>query len=84
MSGKTTTATEGMPEALRTFEEAARSENGKIEGQGVTPTAETMALPDDPDRKNEAATDVLRAGVKHDPKAATQVVQESKDPRIPD
>ena len=71
------------PEALRTFEAAARAGGVKPKRQGLGANPETAPLSDDPDRKNEAATQVLEAGVKHDAKAMTDVVQKSKDPRIP-
>lgn len=72
-----------QPEALRTFEAASRAGGKKPDGQGLTEKSDTAAKSDDPDRKNETATRVLQAGVDHDPKAATQAVQDSKDPRIP-
>jgi hypothetical protein len=72
-----------QPEALREFEAAARAGGKKPDDQGMTAKPETASLPDSPARKQKAATDVLRAGVAHDPKAMTEVVQKSKDPRIP-
>ncbi|CAM5772118.1 hypothetical protein LMIY3S_03737 [Labrys miyagiensis] len=72
-----------QPEALREFEAAARARGKKPDELGVSADAETAAIPDSPDRKDKAATDVLKAGVAHDPKAMTEVVQKSKDPRIP-
>ena len=82
MSAKATTGGQ-EPEALETFEAAARSGGVKPSDQGLTATNETAAKPDDPERKNKAATDVLKAGVTKDPKGITSVVQKSKDPRIP-
>jgi hypothetical protein len=72
-----------LPEALETFEAAARAGGVKPPGQGVNATPETEPKPDDLGREVKAATDVLKAGVAHDPKAMTEVVQKSKDPRIP-
>jgi len=72
-----------QPEALREFEAAARAGGMKPSDQGMTAKADTAALADSSDRKQRAATDVLRAGVAKDPKAMTRVVQKSKDPRIP-
>ena len=72
-----------LPEALETFEAAARAGGVKPGGQGVNATPETEPKPDDLKREVKAATDVLKAGVAHDPKAMTEVVQKSKDPRIP-
>jgi len=71
------------PEALTTFEAAARSGGKKPAGQGLTAQPETASRPDDPARKDKTATKVLRAGVAHDPEAMTDAVQNSKDPRIP-
>jgi hypothetical protein len=72
-----------QPEALREFEAAARAGGKKPDDLGVTATPETAPLPDSLEREQKAATDVLKAGVAHDPKAMTEVVQKSKDPRIP-
>jgi hypothetical protein len=72
-----------LPDPLRTFEAAARAGGVKPAGQGLDATPETAPLPDSPEREAETATEVLRAGVDHDPKAATEAVQESRDPRIP-
>ena len=71
------------PEALETFEAAARSGGVKPADQGLTATPETEPKPDNLDRENQAATDVLKAGVNNDPQGMTKVVQNSKDPRIP-
>jgi len=71
------------PEALTSFEAAARSGGKKPADQGLTAKPETASRPDDPKRKDKTATRVLRAGVAHDPKAMTDTVQKSKDPRIP-
>ena len=71
------------PEALTTFEAAARSGGMKPENQGLTAKPETASRPDDPQRKDKTATKVLRAGVAHDPEGMTDAVQKSKDPRIP-
>lgn len=73
-----------QPEALRTFEAAARHDGVKPPDQGLTATSETGPLPDSSEREAKTATEVLQAGVKHDPKAATKAVQDSPDPRIPD
>jgi len=72
-----------LPEALETFEAAARAGGVKPAKQGVDATPETEPKPDSLEREEKAATDVLKAGVAHDPKAMTEVVQKSKDPRIP-
>jgi hypothetical protein len=71
------------PEALRTFEAAARAGGKKPGDQGLTAKPDTKPLPDSLDREEKTATEVLKAGVKHDPHAATEAVQKSKDPRIP-
>ena len=83
MTKQSTSPKGEMPESLRTFEAAGRSGGAKPKDQGLTAKPETAAKPDDPDRKDKAATDVLAAGVKKDPEAMTEVVQKSKDPRIP-
>ena len=83
MTKQSTSPKGEMPESLRTFEAAGRSGGAKPKDQGLTAKSETAAKPDDPDRKDKAATDVLAAGVKKDPEAMTEVVQKSKDPRIP-
>ncbi|GGH29275.1 hypothetical protein GCM10007036_39090 [Alsobacter metallidurans] len=83
MAKDTTTHEDRQPEALRTFEAASRAGGKKPDGQGLTEKPDTAAKSDDPDRKNETAAKVLQAGVDHDPKAATEAVQNSKDPRIP-
>ena len=83
MTNKSTTPKGEMPESLRTFEAAGRAGGAKPRDQGLTAKPSTAAKPDDPDRKNKAATDVLAAGIKKDPEAMTDVVQKSKDPRIP-
>jgi hypothetical protein len=72
-----------LPEALETFEAAARSGGVKPPEQGLDATPETEPKPDSLEREVKAAKDVLKAGVEHDPKAMTEVVQKSKDPRIP-
>jgi len=71
------------PEALRTFEAAARAGGKKPDDQGLTAKPDTAPLPDSLKREEVTATKVLQAGVKHDPHAATEAVQTSKDPRIP-
>jgi hypothetical protein len=71
------------PEALRTFEAAARHGGVKPPDLGLTATAETAPVPDSLAREVETATRVLQAGVNHDPRAATEAVQQSLDPRIP-
>jgi hypothetical protein len=71
------------PEALRTFEAAARGGGKKPDDQGLTAKPDTEPLPDSLDREEKTATKVLQAGVNHDPHAATEAVQKSKDPRIP-
>jgi hypothetical protein len=72
-----------LPEALETFEAAARAGGAKPKEQGLAATPETEPKPDSLERENKAATDVLRAGVNKDPHGMTEVVQKSKDPRIP-
>jgi hypothetical protein len=72
-----------QPEALREFEAAARAGGMKPADQEMTAKPDTVALPDSSDRKQKAAAEVLRAGVAKDPKAMTEVVRKSKDPRIP-
>ena len=76
-------AGEERPEALRSFEAAARSGGVKPVDQGLTAKNDTAPLPDDNQRKARTATQVLQAGVEKDPKAATKAVQDSDDPRIP-
>lgn len=71
------------PEALRTFEAAARSGGKKPDDQGLDAQPDTAPLRDSLEREVKTATKVLQAGVKHDPHEATQAVQTSKDPRIP-
>jgi hypothetical protein len=76
---------EGLePEALRTLEAAARHGGIKPPDLTLTATAETAPLADSLAREAETATRVLQAGVDHDPKAATDAVRRSHDPRIPD
>ncbi|GLS20591.1 hypothetical protein GCM10007874_36080 [Labrys miyagiensis] len=72
-----------QPEALREFEAAARAGGKKPKDQGMTEKSDTASLPDSPGRQQKAATEVVEAGVDHDPKSMTEVVQKSKDPRIP-
>ncbi|GLS21000.1 hypothetical protein GCM10007874_40170 [Labrys miyagiensis] len=72
-----------QPEALREFEAAARADGKKPDDQGLVAKPDTARLRDSPSRKDKAAADVLKAGVAHDPKAMTKVVQKSKDPRTP-
>jgi hypothetical protein len=71
------------PEALRSLEAAARTGGKKPSDQGLAAKPDTEPLPDSPDREAKTAEEVLQAGVKHDPHAATEAVQKSKDPRIP-
>ena len=71
------------PEALRSFEAAARAKGVKPSAQGLTARPDTALLRDSPDRKDSTATEVLKAGVEKDPRAATEAVQKSDDPRIP-
>jgi hypothetical protein len=72
-----------QPEALETFEAAARAGGKKPDDIGTTATPETAPRPDDPARKAATATRVLEAGVDKKPEEATRAVQDSKDPRIP-
>jgi len=72
-----------QPEALREFEAVARAGGKKPDDQGMAAKSDTAALPDSPNRKQKAATEMLKAGVAYDPKAMTKVTQKSRDPRIP-
>jgi hypothetical protein len=72
-----------QPEALETFEAAARAGGKKPDDIGTHATPETAPRPDDPGRKAATATRVLDAGVDKNPEEATRAVQESRDPRIP-
>jgi hypothetical protein len=72
-----------LPEALRSFEAAARAGGVKPPGQGLDATSETAPLPDSLEREVKTATEVLKAGVDKDPAAATEAVKDSPDPRIP-
>ena len=72
-----------MPESLRTFEAAARADGMKPKSQGLTAKPDTAPLRDSPERKDDTANAVLRAGVAKNPKAATKAVQDSPDPRLP-
>jgi hypothetical protein len=84
MSSTANGTIEGLePEALRTLEAAARNGGIKPPELGLTATAETAPIPDSLAREVETATRVLRAGVDHDPRSATEAVQQSPDPRIP-
>jgi hypothetical protein len=52
-----------QPEALATFGAAARHGGKKPDNIGLVATAETAAIPTNPDDKADAATKVLREGV---------------------
>jgi hypothetical protein len=72
-----------QPEALREFEAVARAGGKKPDDQGMAAKSDTAALPDSPNRKQKAATEMLKAGVAYNPQAMTKVTQKSRDPRIP-
>ena len=70
-----------QPESLAEFDAAARHGGVKPENQGLTANEDTAPRRDDPKLKDKTATEVLRAGVAKDPKAATRAAQSKRDPR---
>lgn len=71
-----------QPEALETFDAAARKGGMKPRDVGTEATPETAPRRDDPRSKDEAATRVLQAGVEKNPKAAGEAARSRKDPRL--
>ena len=55
-----------QPEALATFAASARNDGQKPKDIGLHATDETEAIPTDPKKKADAATKVLREGVRLD------------------
>lgn len=72
-----------QPEALKTFEAAARAGGQKPDDQGTRARPDTAPPADSSKRKADTATRVLQAGVDKEPGEATKAVQQSRDPRIP-
>src|SRR5829696_6274674 len=57
-----------QPEALKTFDAAARSGSVKPKDQGLTANADTAPKPKSLGTKNKAAAEVLEAGAKGGPR----------------
>jgi hypothetical protein len=63
MAGKSSSEPKGrQPEALNTFEAAARSGSVKPKDQGLSAKADTAPKPKSLEEKNQAAADVLKDG----------------------
>ena len=67
------------PEALATFAATARNDGKRPKDHPDRATAETAPIPADPKVKDEAARQVLRAGVGHDPARAKPAVKAVPD-----
>jgi hypothetical protein len=67
------------PEALATFAATARNDGKRPKDHPDHATPETAAIPTDPKVKDDAAREVLRAGVDHDPKRAQPAVEKVPD-----
>jgi hypothetical protein len=67
------------PEALATFAATARNDGKRPKDHPERATAETAPIPADPKAKDEAARQVLRAGVDHAPERAQAAVKAVPD-----
>ena len=67
------------PEALATFAATARNEGKRPQDHPDSATAETAPIPTDPKAKDEAARQVLKAGVDHAPQRAQDAVDKLPD-----
>jgi hypothetical protein len=72
------------PEALATFAATARNEGKRPKDHPERATSETKPIPADPKAKDEAARQVLRAGVDHEPERAQEAVKAVPDRTRPD
>jgi hypothetical protein len=72
------------PEALATFAATARNDGNRPKDHPERANEETKPIPADPKAKDEAARQVLRAGVEHAPERAQAAVKAVPDrTRIP-
>ena len=82
-SGKSTNRNAPMdkenPEALATFAATARNDGERPKDDPHHATTETAAVPADPKIKDEAATQVLKAGVEGKPQEAQAAVDKVPD-----
>ena len=67
------------PEALATFAATARNDGKRPKDHPERATAETAPMPADPKAKDEAARQVLSAGVDHAPERAQPAVKAVPD-----
>jgi hypothetical protein len=67
------------PEALATFAATARNDGKRPKDHPDRATAETAPIPTDPKAKDEAARQVLEAGVDHAPERAQDAVDALPD-----
>lgn len=67
------------PEALATFAATARNDGKRPKDHPEHATAETAPIPADPKAKDEAARQVLKAGVDHAPESAQAAVKAVPD-----
>lgn len=72
------------PEALATFAATARNGGKRPKDHPERATAETAPIPADPKAKDEAARQVLKAGVDHAPERAQAAVNAVPDRTRPD
>jgi hypothetical protein len=70
---------EQNPEALATFAATARNDGTRPKDHPERATAETAPIPADPKAKDEAARQVLKAGVDHAPERAQAAVKAVPD-----
>jgi hypothetical protein len=67
------------PEALATFAATARNDGKRPKDHPDRATAETKPIPADPKAKDEAARQVLEAGIDHAPQRAQPAVKAVPD-----
>ena len=67
------------PEALATFAATARNDGNRPKNHPERATEETKPIPADPKAKDEAARQVLRAGVEHAPERTQAAVKAVPD-----
>ena len=78
-SRKTTSGAHGQqPEALNTFNAAARSGSVKPREQGLTAKADTQPKRKDPAAKNKAAAEVMKAGAEGRPRTSAAAKKASE------
>jgi hypothetical protein len=70
MASKNSSGKGRQPEALNTFGAASRSGSVKPKDQGLTAKADTSPKSKNPDEKNKAAAEVLRAGAEGRPRTS--------------